>query len=89
MIPAWEQIVEEGWGAEVAAGLILHDIRVENDLVRARWLWARLQELCEGKVLARVARERKSGRQITVGRANAISVRLKEILTPEQLAQIR
>jgi hypothetical protein len=84
MIPGWDEIAEEGWGAEFAAGVIFQSIRVNPNLELARWSWARLLELSRGELLPRIARERKVGRQITVGRANAVLVRLQEILTTEE-----
>jgi hypothetical protein len=87
----WDEILDANWAPEFCAGNVLKYLRrtkdPEHSLESARWYWLRLHELALGKLLPPVA-ERKSGRQIALGRANAAIVRLRELLTREELDKL-
>jgi hypothetical protein len=89
----WPKIVEAGWAAEFAAGHILYHLE-EGDDKKARWFWAQLNELCRGALLPCYAtpdhqRYRRSGRQMALGRANAVLVELNARLTHEERQRLQ
>ena len=49
----WDSIVEQGWGAQFAAGNVLKYVRRaaakngEDDIAKANWYFARLHEMAE------------------------------------------
>lgn len=91
----WDDVLDNDWGPEFCAGNILKYIRrskePESDLVKARWYYERLNELSRGDKLPRkVSRySPKLHRQVSVGRANAVLIRLLDMLTKDEAISLR
>jgi hypothetical protein len=90
----WDDVLEEDWGPEFCAGNILKYIRrskePESDLVKARWYYDRLIELSRGTITPkRSARYAEANRQLAVGRACAVMVRLLDMLTKDEVISLK
>jgi hypothetical protein len=88
---AWDDILDEGWAPEFAAGNILKYLRrtkePEHSLESARWYYARLTEMMRGELLPATITKASAGRR-HVGRAAAVLVRLGELLTDDEKARL-
>lgn len=90
----WDDIVDEGWGPEFAAGNALKYVRRhrakngEDDLEKGRWYYARLIEMTRG---AGALPTRGAAWMAKMMQSRAISVakRLQEMLTDEERDLLR
>jgi hypothetical protein len=91
-VQPWDTIVNEGWAPEYAAGNILKYLRRTkapvHSLESARWFYARLGELSRGELVS-VQWSKESQRSYARGRASAMLVRLKELLTSEEFLRLK
>lgn len=82
----FDDILAAGWAPEFLAARALEHMR-DGEIEAAAAYTACLSEMCRGQLLPPDC-EKPSRRQRAVGRACAVAVKLKEILTHEERLQL-